>query len=63
MWEPEWGWKDTDTILLGSLSRIYIYSGNSLAKLELERDNRRKKMDYMNYKNWVKNSRLKEREN
>jgi len=42
MWGPEWGWKDADTNLLGSLSRIIIYSGNILAKLELERDNRKK---------------------
>ena len=38
MWEPEWGWKFTETNLPGSLSRIAIYSGNTLAKLELERD-------------------------
>lgn len=58
MWGPERGWKDTDTSLLGSLTRISIYSGNTLAELELEIDNIRRKMDYMNYKNW-----LKEREN
>jgi hypothetical protein len=34
-----------------------------LAKLELKKDNRRRKMDYTNYKNWGKNGRLKEREN
>jgi hypothetical protein len=51
MWGPERGWKDTDTSLLGSLTRISIYSGNTLAELELEIDNIRRKMDYMNYKN------------
>lgn len=42
MWGPEWGWKDADTNLLGSLSRISTYSGNTLTKLESERDNRKK---------------------